>query len=58
MESLLKAAEEELEAQKEALPAEVPGGTDESAVEVEATVVEEVETVAAKGSAEEDKTDN
>ena len=50
VESLLKDAEEELEAQKEALPAEVLEGTDGSAAEVEAAAVE--------GSTEQDKTDD
>ncbi len=50
VESLLKDAEEELEAQKEALPAEVLEGTDGSSADVEAAAVE--------GSTEQDKTDD
>ena len=48
VESLLKEAEEELEAHKEALPAEMLEGTEESAAKIEAVAVEV--------SAEEDKT--
>ncbi len=54
VETLLKEAAEELEAQQEALPAEVLEETDESAAKV---ATEEVETAPAEGSAEEDKTD-
>ncbi len=57
VESLLKKAEEELEAQKEALLPEVLEATDESAAEVEAAAVEAVE-VAEGDSAKENKTDD